>query len=103
MQETLTSPLLRVELGAVLRQVRNARGWTLREVAKESQVALGYLSEIERGRKEASSELLESITTALGVPLWFVLREVSDRMAIAEGAVAPANAAAADVPVTLIS
>ncbi len=103
MQETLTSPLLRVELGAVLRQVRNARGWTLREVAKESQVALGYLSEIERGRKEASSELLESITAALGVPLWFVLREVSDRMAIAEGAVVPTNAAAADVPVTLIS
>lgn len=103
MQETFTSPLLRVELGAVLRQIRQTRGWTLREVAQESQVALGYLSEIERGRKEASSELLDSICVALGVPLWFVLREVSDRMAIAEGSVVPVNSARASVPVTLIS
>lgn len=94
---------MRVELGAVLRQVRHARGWTLREVAKESQVALGYLSEIERGRKEASSELLNAICEALGVPLWFVLREVSDRIAVAQGGIAPANAAPTQVPVTLIS
>lgn len=103
MISTTTSPLLRVELGAVLRQLRNARGWTLREVAQESQVALGYLSEIERGRKEASSELLNAICDALGVPLWFVLREVSDRMAILDGTVAPERVSEPAVPVTLIS
>lgn len=103
MQENSTTGLLRVELGAVLRQIRSARGWTLREVAKESQVALGYLSEIERGRKEASSELLDAICQALGVPLWYVLREVSDRMAISQGAVCPAKAEPLRQPVTLMS
>lgn len=103
MYHTTAAPLLRVEIGAVLRQLRQTRGWTLREVAKESQVALGYLSEIERGRKEASSELLDAICTALGVPLWYVLREVSDRMAIAQGAVVPVNADVVDLPVTLTS
>lgn len=103
MQETLATPLLRTELGAVLRQVRHQRGWTLRDVAKESQVALGYLSEIERGRKEASSELLDAICEALGVPLWFVLREVSDRMAISQGAVVPENTSPVTHTVTLMS
>lgn len=103
MQETFVTLLLRTEIGAVLRQLRHVRGWTLREVAKESQVALGYLSEIERGRKEASSELLDAICTALGVPLWYVLREVSDRMAMAEGAVVPVNSEKVEQPVTLMS
>lgn len=103
MYETPEAPLLRVELGAALRHIRTLRGWTLREVAKESQVALGYLSEIERGRKEASSELLNAICSALGVPLWYVLREVSDRMAIAEGAVVPMNVEKNVQPVTLTS
>ena len=103
MQEISATPLLRVELGAVLRQIRAARGWTLREVAKESQVALGYLSEIERGRKEASSELLDAICQALGVPLWYVLREVSDRMAVAQGAVCPTTTEPIRQPVTLMS
>lgn len=101
MHENSATPLLRVELGAVLRQLRQTRGWTLRDVAKDSQVALGYLSEIERGRKEASSELLDAICLALGVPLWYVLREVSDRMAIADGTVLPVNADKVDHPVTL--
>jgi transcriptional regulator with XRE-family HTH domain len=48
-------------------------------------VSLGYLSEIERGRKEASSELLASICTALDVPLSTVLHEVADDLATAEG------------------
>ncbi|MBB6334418.1 helix-turn-helix domain-containing protein [Schaalia hyovaginalis] len=97
------APLLRTELGDVLRGIRRAQGRTLREVSLEAQVSLGYLSEVERGQKEASSELLEAIATALGVPLWFVLREVSDRMAILEGTVVPDTVPDDMVPVTLIS
>ena len=76
MDKTLSeTPLLRSELGDVLRGIRQRQGRTLREVSSEAQVSLGYLSEVERGQKEASSELLEAITSALRVPLWFVLRE----------------------------
>ena len=52
---------------------------TLREVSSAARVSLGYLSEVERGQKEASSELLASICAALDVPLSVVLRGVSDR------------------------
>ena len=69
----------------------------------EAQVSLGYLSELSAGRREASSELLEAITSALRVPLWFVLREVSERMAIIDGAVIPDAVPDDLVPVTLIS
>lgn len=82
-------PLLRAELGEVLRGMRLEQGRTLREVSSDAQVSLGYLSEVERGQKEASSELLESICGALGVPLWKVLREVSDRLALFEQTVVP--------------
>lgn len=81
--------LLRRELGDVLRLSRQRQGRTLREVSSEALVSLGYLSEVERGQKEASSELLASICEALGVPLSVVLREVSDRIAAAEGLVIP--------------
>ena len=97
------TPLLRSELGDVLRGIRQRQGRTLREVSSEAQVSLGYLSEVERGQKEASSELLEAITSALRVPLWFVLREVSERMAIIDGAVIPDAVPDDLVPVTLIS
>lgn len=82
-------PLLRVELGEVLRSMRLEQGRTLREVSSDAQVSLGYLSEVERGQKEASSELLESICDALGEPLWLVLRKVSDRLALAEQPLVP--------------
>ena len=60
MEKTLSeTPLLRSELGDVLRGIRQRQGRTLREVSSEAQVSLGYLSEVERGQKEASSELLE--------------------------------------------
>jgi hypothetical protein len=62
----------------VLRRHRQRQSRTLREVSAAAQVSLGYLSEVERGRKEASSELLASICVALGVSLADVLREVSD-------------------------
>jgi transcriptional regulator with XRE-family HTH domain len=78
--------LVRRLLGEVLRRRRTTQQLTLREVAARARVSLGYLSEVERGRKEASSELLASICEALGVPLSVVMREVSDELARAESA-----------------
>lgn len=77
--------LLRIELGDALRTARRRQGRTLREVSSDARVSLGYLSEVERGQKEASSELLSSICSALNVPLSLMLREVSDRIALQEG------------------
>ena len=71
--------LLRELLGESLRELRNADQRTLREVSSGARVSLGYLSEIERGQKEPSSELLNAICGALGVPLSSVLRRVSDK------------------------
>lgn len=76
--------LLRQLLGDALRRLRLRQGRTLREVSATARVSLGYLSEVERGRKEASSELLASICDALGAPLSQVMREVSDGFALAE-------------------
>jgi len=76
--------LLRQLLGDVLRRLRLRQGRTLREVSASARVSLGYLSEVERGQKEASSELLQAICTALGTPLSQVFREVSDNFALAE-------------------
>lgn len=81
--------VLRHEIGDVLRDVRQRQGRTLREVSHSARVSLGYLSEVERGQKEASSELLSSICSALDVPLSLMLREVSDRLAEAEGVAIP--------------
>ena len=80
--------LFRRLLGDVLRAQRMRRGMTLREVSAEARVSLGYISEIERGQKEASSELLASLCGALEVPLSDVLREVSDAVAVEETALA---------------
>ena len=76
--------LLRSLLGDVLRERRREQGRTLREVSSAARVSLGYLSEVERGQKEASSELLGSICDALDVPMSELLREVSDNLALAE-------------------
>jgi XRE family transcriptional regulator, stress-response regulator len=80
--------LFRRLLGDVLRAQRMRRGMTLREVSAEARVSLGYISEIERGQKEASSELLASLCSALELPLSTVLREVSDLVALEESLVA---------------
>jgi transcriptional regulator with XRE-family HTH domain len=77
--------LLRRQLGDVLRRARLRQGRTLREVSSAARVSLGYLSEVERGQKEASSELLTAICSALDTPMSTVLREVSDELAVAEG------------------
>src|SRR5437016_7346018 len=76
--------LLRHLLGDALRRLRLRQGRTLREVSAAARVSLGYLSEVERGQKEASSELLAAICGALGTPLSQVFREVSDNFALAE-------------------
>ena len=76
--------LLRRVLGDALRERRLAQARTLRDVSTEAKVSLGYLSELERGQKEASSELLASICDALGAQLSEVLRDVSDTMALTE-------------------
>jgi transcriptional regulator with XRE-family HTH domain len=76
--------LLRRVLGDALRARRQAQHRTLREVSGAANVSLGYLSEIERGQKEASSELLAAICYALGAQLSELLREVSDTLELAE-------------------
>jgi transcriptional regulator with XRE-family HTH domain len=80
--------LFRRLLGEVLRDRRMQRGLTLREVSAEARVSLGYISEIERGQKEASSELLSSLCHALDLPLSDVLHSVADAVAVEEAAVA---------------
>lgn len=69
--------LLRNALGETLRDARTSQNRTLREVSTAANVSLGYLSEVERGRKEASSELLASICDALDLQMSDVLDTVS--------------------------
>jgi transcriptional regulator with XRE-family HTH domain len=76
-------------LGDVLRDARTRQGLTLRELSAGARVSLGYISEIERGQKEASSELLASLCGALDLPMSQVLRDVSDAAAVEEAASAP--------------
>ncbi|MGL4172532.1 MAG: helix-turn-helix domain-containing protein [Actinomycetota bacterium] len=80
--------LLRQEIGDVLRTRRRDQHRTLREVSAKARVSLGYLSEIERGQKEASSELLAAICEALDIPLSHFLGQVSVRVAQEERRVA---------------
>ena len=77
--------LVRQEIGDVLRDFRLQKGRTLRQVAGKASVALGYLSEVERGQKEASSEILASVADALDTPISVIMREVGDRLAVIEG------------------
>ncbi|ADI06471.1 MULTISPECIES: helix-turn-helix domain-containing protein [Streptomyces] len=88
--------LLRRLLGDVLRRQRQRQGRTLREVSSSARVSLGYLSEVERGQKEASSELLSAICDALDVRMSQVMREVSDELSLAE--LAESAAASEKVP-----
>ena len=94
--------VLRTLLGEALRTNRLGQERTLREVSSAAQVSLGYLSEVERGQKEASSELLASICRALGVRLSDVLREVSENLSAVEPeAPQPAGQTPVAVPNTL--
>lgn len=83
--------LLREELGDVLRDARRAQGSTLRDISARASVSLGYLSEVERGEKEASSELISAICTALDLPMSVVFTEIAHRADRAERASAPVS------------
>ena len=75
-------PLLREALGATLKEFRSQSGFTLRELAQIASVSPGYLSELERGRKEVSSELLASVCHAMGVSVASVILEAASMMAL---------------------
>ncbi len=76
--------LMRDMVGQTLRELRRSSGMTLRDVSGSARVSLGYLSEVERGQKEASSELLNAICGALDVDLSEMLRLTSERVAAHE-------------------
>jgi transcriptional regulator with XRE-family HTH domain len=100
--------LLRRVIGDALRARRQGQHRTLREVSTAANVSLGYLSEIERGQKEASSELLAAICDALGARLSELLSEVSDTLSLAEemqGVLVPVEngPAAAEAPVRQVA
>jgi transcriptional regulator with XRE-family HTH domain len=102
-EQTIMTALLREVIGDVLRRARTEQGRTLREVSDSARVSLGYLSEVERGRKEASSELLSAICGALDFPLSRVLSDAGDEMARQEIAeFAPAGASNIDVTTKVV-
>ena len=77
----MSEPLLRHLVGEQLRLARLGRGETLREVAERAGVSTPYLSEVERGRKEPSSEILAAVAGALDVSLLDLTRGVAERLA----------------------
>ncbi|MDF1487951.1 helix-turn-helix domain-containing protein [Tessaracoccus caeni] len=87
--------LIRKVMGQTLRETRVAAGMTLREVSMCSMVSLGYLSEIERGHKEASSEVLFAIASALNVSLSDLMAKISVKIAELESLSVPRVAVAA--------
>ncbi|KAA2258626.1 helix-turn-helix transcriptional regulator [Solihabitans fulvus] len=82
--------LLREAIGDRLRHARTTQRRTLREVSRAARVSLGYLSEVERGRKEASSELLAAICEALDLPLHDLLHRVASDIGAVEPVTSPA-------------
>ena len=74
-------PLLRTTLGQILRRARRGQGRTLADVARAARVSMPYLSELERGRKEASSEVLAAVCDALRIELSDLLAEAGRRLA----------------------
>ncbi len=99
-------PLLRDALGSVLRAERTAQGRTLSDVAGAARVSLPHLSEVERGRKEPSSEVLAAICGALGLDLADLLlrtsRHVRDLTSVVEPAV-PVVSSAPTVSLSLVA
>ncbi|MEY3406692.1 MAG: hypothetical protein RLZZ556_764 [Actinomycetota bacterium] len=89
LERRLHMALVRQEIGDVLRDLRQQKGFTLRQVASRAKVALGYLSEIERGQKEASSEILSSVAAALDVPISQIMHLVAERFEAVETVVIP--------------
>jgi transcriptional regulator with XRE-family HTH domain len=92
--------LLRQVIGNVFRRLRRERGITLRELAEQAQVSVPYLSEIERGRKEPSSEILAAICRALDLELADLLAEVQFDLATAVRATLPVRLQTTSIRVT---
>lgn len=80
--EPAREPLLREALGMSLRAFRADKGVTLRELATQARVSPGYLSELERGRKEVSSELLASVCVALDTTVSELLMEAAANLSL---------------------
>ncbi|MCD4535147.1 helix-turn-helix domain-containing protein [Nocardioides sp. cx-169] len=79
--EPTAEPLWREAVGRELRDARTADGRTLADVAGDAGVSTQYLSEVERGRKEPSSEVLSAVTGALGLRLVDLTARVTRRLA----------------------
>lgn len=97
--------LLRNAVGETLRDARTRQNRTLRDVSTAANVSLGYLSEVERGRKEASSELLASICDALELEVADLLDTVSRTMRVEQpaGKGVLANATKNGLPVPAVA
>lgn len=80
--EDAAEPKVKDAIGDVLREERHDQGRTLADVADEAAVSVQYLSEIERGRKDVSSDLLESVTKALEIPIADVLERAAKRLRV---------------------
>jgi transcriptional regulator with XRE-family HTH domain len=89
-------PLLRTTLGDVLRRTRREQGRTLADVARAAKVSMPYLSEVERGRKEASSEVLAAVCDALRIGLSDLLAEAGRDLAGRRAPIARPDAAPPD-------
>ena len=84
-----SKPLLRTSLGEVLRRIRLEQQRTLADVSSAAKVSMPYLSELERGRKEASSEVLAAICGALSIDLADLLEQVGRELTAADAQLAP--------------
>lgn len=92
--------VLRQLIGEVLRTRRVAQGLTLRQVSAQARISLGYISEVERGQKEPSSELLAALCDALDVPMSQILRDVSSILEVEEHALDRLEAPVSITPTT---
>ena len=81
--------LYRIALGDTLRELRTEQNRTLRQVSQVSTMALGYLSEVERGQKEVSSEILTDVAKALGFSVGQLITIVGAKMMLDEGVINP--------------
>lgn len=90
-----SEPLLRELLGEVLRRKRSQRGRTLRDVADAARVSLAYVSEVERGQKEASSEILGAVCQALDITMLELIGDAHRELEVRRTASAPASGGAA--------
>lgn len=76
----MTGMIFRQALGEVIREQRLALGLTMREVSSNGYVSLGHLSDVERGVKEPSSDIIDSIANGLGIETYELIIKAGYRM-----------------------